>query len=58
MLKSEEYNTLNVAYSYYNVSSRLTALMKDMLTLAKSQSFDVFKAFDLMDNAEFLKVIF
>lgn len=55
VVNNTQYNTLNAAYSFYNVSSRLTALMKDMLTVAKQKDFDVFNALDLMDNAEFLK---
>ena len=31
--------------------------MKDMLTIAKKNDFDVFNALDLMDNNEFLKVL-
>ena len=56
MVNNKQYDKLNAAYCYYNVSSRLTALMKDMLTVAKQQDFDVFNALDSMDNAEFLKV--
>lgn len=55
MVNNKQYDKLNAAYCYYNVSNRLTALMKDMLTVAKQQDFDVFNALDSMDNAEFLK---
>ena len=58
MVNNKQYDKLNAAYCYYNVSSRLTALMKDMLTVAKQQDFDVFNALDSMDNSEFLKVLF
>ena len=58
MVNNKQYDKLNAAYCYYNVSNRLTALMKDMLTVAKQQDFDVFNALDSMDNAEFLKVHF
>ena len=58
MVNNKQYDKLNAAYCYYNVSNRLTALMKDMLTVAKQQDFDVFNALDSMDNAEFLKVRF
>ena len=56
VVNNKQYDKLNAAYCYYNVSKRLTALMKDMLTVAKQQDFDVFNALDSMDNAEFLKV--
>merc|ERR1712128_147437 len=55
VVNNKQYDKLNAAYCYYNVSSRLTALMKDMLTVAKQQDFDVFNALDSMDNSEFLK---
>merc|ERR1712048_370730 len=55
VVNNKQYDKLNAAYCYYNVSKRLTALMKDMLTVAKQQDFDVFNALDSMDNAEFLK---
>ena len=58
VVNNKQYDKLNAAYCYYNVSNRLTALMKDMLTVAKQQDFDVFNALDSMDNAEFLKVHF
>ena len=56
VVNNKQYDKLNAAYCYYNVSSRLTTLMKDMLTVAKQQDFDVFNALDSMDNSEFLKV--
>ena len=56
MVNNSQYSTLNAAYSFYNVSNRLTVLMKDMLTVAKQNDFDVFNALDLMDNAQFLNV--
>ncbi|KNC49571.1 glycylpeptide N-tetradecanoyltransferase [Thecamonas trahens ATCC 50062] len=51
-----KYNTLNAAYSYYNVATsvELKTLMNDALILANSAGFDVFNALDLMDNADFL----
>ena len=58
MVNHKQYKTLFAAYSYYNVSSRLPSLMRDMLTIAKQNNFDVFNALDLMENKQFLKVIF
>ncbi len=57
VLKHEVHKTLNVAYSYYNVSNTVSAeeLMKNALILAKQRDFDVFNALDIMENEHFLK---
>jgi len=55
VVNHKQYKTLFAAYSYYNVSSRLPSLMRDMLTIAKQNNFDVFNALDLMENKQFLK---
>jgi len=55
VVNNKQYDKLNAAYSFYNVSPRLTALMQDMLTLARKNDFDVFNALDLMENDQFLK---
>ena len=57
VLKHEVHKTLNVAYSYYNVSNTVSAeeLMKNALILAKQREFDVFNALDIMENEQFLK---
>jgi len=55
VVNHKQYQSLYAAYSFYNVSQRLTKLMRDMLTIAKRNDFDVFNALDLMDNKEFLK---
>lgn len=56
VVNHKQYQSLFAAYSFYNVSKRLTCLMRDMLTIAKQNNFDVFNALDLMDNNDFLKV--
>jgi glycylpeptide N-tetradecanoyltransferase len=54
---NQKYNTLNAAYSFYNVAKTvtLTALIKDCLILAKNEGMDVFNALNLMDNDQFLE---
>jgi glycylpeptide N-tetradecanoyltransferase len=54
ILKHQDYDTLKVAYSWYNVSTtdRLEQGMKDLLIIAKQEEFDVFNALDLMENAQ------
>ncbi|CAK9304645.1 unnamed protein product [Gordionus sp. m RMFG-2023] len=51
------HKTLNAAYSFYNVSTQtpLVKLMEEALIVAKSQSYDVFNALDLMENKQFLE---
>jgi glycylpeptide N-tetradecanoyltransferase len=48
---------LNVAYSFYNVSTtdRLKQGMEDMLVMARDLGYDVFNCLDLMENATFLE---
>ncbi|RVE59498.1 hypothetical protein OJAV_G00189130 [Oryzias javanicus] len=48
---------LRAAHLLYVVSTatELTDLMGDVLILAKSKGFDIFTAFDVMDNASFLE---
>ena len=52
-----DYETLRVAYSWYNVSTtgRLEQGMKDLLTIAKQEDFDVFNALDIMENESFMQ---
>jgi len=54
ILKHQDYDTLKVAYGWYNVSTtgRLEQGMKDLLIIAKQEEFDVFNALDLMENGE------
>jgi len=56
VLGNPKHNTLNAAYSFYNVAKTVTLpkLMKDCLILAKKEQVDVFNALNLMDNGEFL----
>ena len=56
ILKHEQYNTLRVAYSFYNVSTtnRLKQGMEDLLVIARDAGYDVFNALDVMDNEEFI----
>ena len=53
ILNHPEHNMLNVAYSFYNVSTtgRLLEGMSDMLLKAKEEDFDVFNTLDVMENA-------
>lgn len=57
ILQHAAYDTLWVAYSYYNVSTtgRLTEGMSDLLIKANEEKFDVFNALDLMENKTFLE---
>jgi glycylpeptide N-tetradecanoyltransferase len=57
VLGNPKHNTLNAAYSFYNVAKTVTLpeLMKDCLILAKKEQVDVFNALNLMDNGEFLE---
>lgn len=57
VLKSDKYDRMRAAYSYYNVPGKhsLKDLMSDALVLANNAGFDVFNCLDLMDNADFLK---
>ena len=59
VLGNPKHNTLNAAYSFYNVaeSVSLTALMKDSLILAKNERMDVFNALNLMENDQFLEAL-
>ena len=52
ILSNNKYDTLHVAYSFYNVSTKtpLDQLMNDALIIAKNLNFDVFNALDIMDN--------
>ena len=57
VLKHPEHKMLNVAYSYYNVSTtnRLREGMEDLLVIARDLGYDVFNALDLMENKQFLE---
>ncbi|TXG68513.1 hypothetical protein EZV62_003448 [Acer yangbiense] len=57
ILGNPNYSTLEVAYSYYNVSTKtpLLQLMNDVLIVAKQKDFDVFNALDVMQNETFVK---
>ena len=52
ILQDERYDTLWVAYSFYNVSrsNRLKDGMEDLLIRANNEEFDVFNALDVMEN--------
>ena len=56
IVNGKRYKNLKAAYSFYNVSKKLSTLMSDMLTLAKQNDCDVFNALNLMNNEGFLKV--
>jgi len=57
ILNHPKYNTLNAAYSWYNVSTAtpLVQLMRDALILANNKGFDVFNCLEIHDNKEFLE---
>lgn len=57
IIGNDKYRTLNAAYSFYNVATSvpLTALMQDLLVVAKKDKHDVFNALNLMENEEFLQ---
>ena len=53
----EKHNTLNAAYSFYNVATSvpLQELMRDALICARNVNMDVFNALNVMENDLFLK---
>jgi len=57
ILSNPKYKRLNAAYLYYCVNTRgpISAVVSDLLVLAKKQQFDVFNCLALMDNASFLQ---
>lgn len=57
ILQHSDYDTLWVAYSFYNVSTtgRLQEGVADMLKFAKEAQFDVFNCLDVMENSSFLE---
>lgn len=57
ILGHEKYNSLDAAYSYWNVCTTCTwiELMNEALIFAKNNGLDVFNALDIMDNVMFLK---
>lgn len=57
ILRHPDYETLWVAYSYYNVSTtdRLEDGISDLLLKAKQADYDVFNALDVMENKSFLE---
>jgi glycylpeptide N-tetradecanoyltransferase len=57
ILKHPTHKMLNVAYSFYNVSTtdRLKQGVEDMLVMAKDLDYDVFNCLDLMENESFLE---
>ena len=59
ILKHDVHKTLNVAYSYYNVSTtdRLREGFEDLLVLARDADYDVFNCLDLMENSKLLETL-
>jgi len=57
ILNNQKYKRLNAAYLYYCVNTHgpISAVVSDLLVLAKQHHFDVFNCLELMDNASFLK---
>ena len=51
------HKTLYVAYLFYyfNTTTKLEDLIKDVLIIAKKNEFDVFNCLDLMDNKKFIE---
>jgi len=57
VIGNEKHSLLKAAYSFYNVTNKLTweQLITDALILAKQADFDVFNALNVMENDAFLK---
>jgi len=57
ILGNPKYSRLNAAYLYYCVNTRgpISAIVSDLIVLAKKAQFDVFNCLELMDNGTFLK---
>lgn len=57
IIKHPTYKTLNAAYSYCTVATKvpIVDLLRDALVLARHNDFDVFNALDLGRNSEFFK---
>lgn len=56
IIGNQSYNTLQAAYSFYNVctSHEWKDLMQDALIAARQAGFDVFNALNVMENESFL----
>jgi glycylpeptide N-tetradecanoyltransferase len=57
VMGNPKYNSLKAAYSFYNVATKssLKDLMNAALITAHNNSFDVFNALDVMENASVFK---
>jgi len=57
IIGNQTHKTLKAAYSYYNVATTvpLVNLVRDALSFAKKEGFDVFNCLDIMENESFLK---
>mmetsp|Transcript_14531 Transcript_14531/g.12337 ORF Transcript_14531/g.12337 Transcript_14531/m.12337 type:complete len:313 (+) Transcript_14531:467-1405(+) len=57
VLQHEKHKVLRAAYAYYNIATSVSIeqLMNDALILANNESFDVFNALNIMDNAKVFK---
>ena len=57
ILTNPKYKRLSAAYLYYCVNTRgpISAVVSDLLVLAKQMNYDVFNCLDLMDNGTFLQ---
>ncbi len=57
VIKNPNYKTLNAAYSFCTAAMKtpLVDLMRDALTLARMNDFDVFNALDLAENKTFFR---
>jgi len=57
IIGNKDYDTLNVAYSYYNVATSvsLSDLITDLLVIVRDRNFDVFNMLDIMENSKIIK---
>ena len=57
ILKHPQYDTLNVAYSFYNVPNKYTMeeLTRDALICAKNEGYDVFNCLNVQENEAMMK---
>jgi len=57
IIGNPQHKTLKAAYSFYNIATsvELISLLKDALTFAKNEKFDVFNCLDIMENESVLK---
>eukprot|EP01117_Protostelium_nocturnum_P004656 TRINITY_DN1686_c0_g1_i2.p1 TRINITY_DN1686_c0_g1~~TRINITY_DN1686_c0_g1_i2.p1 ORF type:complete len:330 (+),score=65.70 TRINITY_DN1686_c0_g1_i2:498-1487(+) len=57
VLNNSNYNSIKAAYSFYSVATSvsLSDLIRDALTFAKKNDFDVYNCLDILENKEFIQ---